>query len=71
MKVHPPADIFPMVPDDGLATLAESIKANGLRYPIVVRKVSNGNGVVEDEVIDGRNRLRATRGTAELCQHRG
>lgn len=54
MRIHPAADIFPMVPDDGLQSLAESIRANGLRFPIVVRKVDD-----EDEIIDGRNRLRA------------
>ena len=59
MRVHPAADIFPMVPDDALASLAESIKANGLRFPIVVRKISDGNGGFEDELIDGRNRERA------------
>jgi ParB/RepB/Spo0J family partition protein len=48
-----------MVPDDQLASLVESIKANGLRYSIVIRKVENGGGEVEDELIDGRNRLRA------------
>lgn len=43
-----------MLPDDALASLAESIRINGLRFPIVVRR--NGHG---DELIDGRNRLRA------------
>jgi ParB-like chromosome segregation protein Spo0J len=59
MRVHPAADIFPMVADDQLASLVESIKANGLRYQIVIRKVDNGAGEIEDELIDGRNRLRA------------
>lgn len=59
MKVHPAADIFPMVPDDGLQSLAESIKTNGLRFPIVVREVPNDDGELEREIIDGRNRLRA------------
>lgn len=59
MRIHPAADIFPMVPDDGLASLADSIKANGLRFPIVVREVPGGDGELERELIDGRNRLRA------------
>jgi ParB/RepB/Spo0J family partition protein len=59
MRVHPAADIFPMVSDDGLQSLAESIKANGLRFPIVVRDVPNGDGELDRELIDGRNRLRA------------
>jgi len=45
----PAADIFPMVPDDGLASLAESIKANGLRFPIVVRDVPNEDGEIEQQ----------------------
>ncbi len=59
MRVHPAADIFPMVADDSLASLAESIKANGLRFPLVVREVPNQDGEIERELIDGRNRLRA------------
>jgi ParB-like chromosome segregation protein Spo0J len=50
MKVHPAADVFPMLPDDELQELAADIKANGLREAL---KVSNGL------LIDGRNRLAA------------
>jgi ParB/Sulfiredoxin domain len=50
-KVHPAADVFPMMSDEELAKLGEDIKANGLRSPIVV----DANGAV----LDGRNRLEA------------
>jgi hypothetical protein len=51
LKVHPAADIFPLMSDEELADMAESIKANGLRYAIVI----DANG----QLIDGRNRLAA------------
>lgn len=46
--VHPYADKFPMLPEDELAELAESIRANGLRQPIVVTP--------DGLILDGRNR---------------
>jgi hypothetical protein len=58
-KVHPAADIFPMLSDDDLGALAESIKANGLRYPILIRRVLNGGTEPDIELLDGRNRLAA------------
>lgn len=51
MKVHPVADLFPMLADDELKELAEDIKQRGLLQPIVVDE----DGVV----LDGRNRLAA------------
>lgn len=53
MKVHPYAEAFPMMSDDELDALADDIRANGQRQPIVV----NADGVL----IDGRNRLEACR----------
>lgn len=50
IKVHPAADIFPMIPKDELEELAADIKANGLIHPIVVK---------ENVLIDGRNRRAA------------
>lgn len=50
-EVHPLAALFPMLADDDLKSMAEDIKANGLRHPIVIDEA----GVL----VDGRNRLEA------------
>lgn len=50
LPVHPAAEVFPMLPPDELAELAEDIRANGLQHPIVVKA---------GKLIDGRNRLAA------------
>jgi hypothetical protein len=53
-KVHPAADVFPMMSDEELDALGQDIKANGLRVPLLFS--SQG----EDHVLlDGRNRLEA------------
>lgn len=52
-EIHPAADFFPMLPEDELQSLANSIRENGLREPIVLDE----NGTL----IDGRNRLAACR----------
>lgn len=49
-KIHPFAEIFPMMSDTHIAELAESIRANGQREPIVK---------LGEEVIEGRCRLTA------------
>lgn len=51
MKIHPAADLFPMMSDEELNDLAADIQANGLIHPIIVDD--------EEQVIDGRNRLAA------------
>lgn len=51
MKIHPAAEIFPMMSPDELKELAADIVTNGLMTPIVV----DAEGVL----IDGRNRLAA------------
>lgn len=51
MRAHPYADKFPMLPKDELEELAESIRENGLRQPIVVDR--------EGRILDGRNRAAA------------
>src|ERR1700680_1829643 len=49
---HEAANIFPLMPDDELQKLADDIKANGLKNPIVL---------LDDKVLDGRNRVLACR----------
>ncbi|MFE1027183.1 ParB N-terminal domain-containing protein [Streptomyces sp. NPDC058818] len=51
LKIHPAADIFPMLDQDELLDLAESIKTEGQHEPIVL----DPYGVL----LDGRNRLAA------------
>jgi ParB-like chromosome segregation protein Spo0J len=48
---HPYADKFPMLPDPELEELAESIRANGLRNPVVITP--------DGLILDGRNRAAA------------
>lgn len=52
MDVHPAAMLFPMLEEDGpeLQELAEDIRKNGLRNPILT---------LDGMIFDGRNRLRA------------
>jgi hypothetical protein len=51
LPTHPAADLFPLMGEDELRGLADDIKANGLRQPIVL----DGDG----RILDGRNRLAA------------
>jgi ParB-like nuclease domain len=53
IRVHPVADMFPMLSDDELRDLAEDIKAHGLLHPIVLDD--------EGRIVDGRNRDAACR----------
>jgi hypothetical protein len=54
-KVHPAADMAPMMEDEALARLGEDIKANALKYDIVLWRDQDG----QEWLIDGRNRLEA------------
>jgi ParB-like chromosome segregation protein Spo0J len=62
-KVHPAADVFPMMSDEELDALGADIKANGLKHPIICQRVPYADDEAElpDELIllDGRNRLEA------------
>lgn len=50
LKIHPAADVFPMLSEEDLFELTMDIKANGLLHPIVVK---------DGLLIDGRNRRAA------------
>lgn len=50
-EVHPAAELFPMLDEAALARLAEDIKANGQRVPVIL--------TADGKVLDGRNRLLA------------
>lgn len=52
-EIHPLAARWPMMPDDELAALAESIAADGLSHPLVLDD--------QGRLVDGRNRLEACR----------
>ena len=59
-KVHPAADVFPMMSDEELAALGEDIKANGLRTPITLWACGkNESGETVYLLLDGRNRMEA------------
>lgn len=51
LTAHPYADKFPMLPEGELAELAESIRSNGLRNPVVL--------TADGLILDGRNRAAA------------
>lgn len=53
-QTHPAADAFPLMDDDSLKSLAEDIKANGLRRRIVLIGPTD-----EERILDGRNRYLA------------
>jgi hypothetical protein len=53
-KVHPAASVFPLLEGQEFDELVESVRKNGILHPVVVRRTADG-----DELIDGRNRLRA------------
>jgi hypothetical protein len=52
VTVHPFANEYPLLDDDQLASMAEDIAANGLRFPIVLEPN-------QGQLVDGRNRLAA------------
>lgn len=54
IKVHPAADLFPMMTPDELKALGEDIKKNGLTSPIAVAVRARSYSL-----LDGRNRLDA------------
>src|SRR6516164_11125734 len=57
IKVHPAADLFPMMSEPELRELGEHIKENGQRVQVVLWKEPSRGG--EHWLVDGRNRLDA------------
>jgi hypothetical protein len=55
-KVHPHADIFPMISIEEIQDMAEDIKANGLKHEIAVMHILNDFGQDELWILEGRNR---------------
>jgi hypothetical protein len=64
LPIHPAADLFPRMSESELAALAEDIKANGLKSPVVLWVPGSPNDYPDDSdppryVLDGINRLDA------------
>jgi hypothetical protein len=60
LKIHPAAELFPLMGADELRALGEDIKANGLRHQIVTwKEKSKDTSSVDCVLLDGRNRLDA------------
>jgi hypothetical protein len=62
IKVHPAAEMFPMMADDELSALAKDIAENGLRQGIVLwtpEQPRFRKAPLEIYLLDGRNRLAA------------
>jgi N6-adenosine-specific RNA methylase IME4/ParB-like chromosome segregation protein Spo0J len=64
IRHHRCAMLLPMLPDAELVELAEDIKKNGLRVPVVVMDVGG-----EWQLLDGRNRARACEMADVLPSH--
>src|SRR6516165_5463827 len=64
IKVHPAADLFPMMPEAELRELGEDIKKSGLTSPIVLYldpslPINKHSDPKQYMLLDGRNRLDA------------
>jgi hypothetical protein len=61
IKVHPAADVFPMMPEDELRKLGQDIKEHGLHENITLWSAAPPpiNGDDSIYVLDGRNRIAA------------
>lgn len=65
MKAHPLAELFPLMEGEAFAEFMADIRTHGLREPIVL---------LDGEVLDGRNRLRACKEAAvepRFTEYRG
>jgi N6-adenosine-specific RNA methylase IME4 len=59
LAFHLLADLFPLIEGDEFAALAEDIRANGLREPVVL---------FQGQILDGRNRYRACETAGVACR---
>jgi len=59
IKIHPAADVFPMLPEDELRKLGEDIDQNGLKEPITMFRPDDDADAKRICLLDGRNRLAA------------
>jgi hypothetical protein len=69
IKVHPAADLFPMMSGEELKALSEDIKKHGLIHPIVIWSPDlddDGNEIGGRFLLDGRNRLDAAEAAGML-----
>jgi hypothetical protein len=55
LKIHPAADLFPVMQPDELKTLGDDVRAHGMKVPIVLWHAQDD----ELQLLDGRNRLDA------------
>src|SRR3954463_15099203 len=58
IKIHPAAELFPLMPPDELRALGKDIKKNGLTSPIAITTSKDAKGG-NYQLLDGRNRLDA------------
>ena len=58
-EVHPIASTYPLMPEAQLEELAEDIRQNGLREPVLRLWVTDDAGIGTPLILDGRNRLTA------------
>src|SRR5215831_20562103 len=56
LKVHPAADLFPLMSEAELRELGADIKKNRQRYPVVLWREKEGSPLY---LLDGRNRMDA------------
>ena len=72
LRVHPAAEVFPLLDGEAFKHLCEDIKETGLREPIwrIWQDSGLGNNTRESYVLDGRNRLRACEVTRVKPQFR-
>jgi hypothetical protein len=56
-KVHPHANLFPMISMEEMQILADSIKKSGQQHPILVVYVTDDYGNDVMHILDGRNRV--------------